>query len=67
MLCLLAIICLVYLDWRQEILIQIREIVNSNTFILNNHNNSIDSFYNLPRVIFIYLDILFIRDSVLFN
>ena len=46
----LAIVTLVYLDWRQEILIQMREIVNSNTIMLNQQSRPMDSVYTLPGV-----------------
>lgn len=47
----LAIITLVYLDWRQEILIRMKEIVNSNTVNLVEPERPMTSVYSMPRVI----------------
>jgi len=49
----LAIILLVYLDWRQEILIQMKEIVNSNAVVLNQEERPIKTIYKLPRVFYL--------------
>jgi hypothetical protein len=48
----LCTILLVYLDWRQDILIQMKEIVSSNSGISvhNEEEKSISSLKNLPRV-----------------
>jgi hypothetical protein len=56
--CAFSFICtilLVYLDWRQDILIQMREIVNShNTIILHNEEEkSLSALKNLPRIFFL--------------
>ncbi len=46
----LAIISIVYLDWRQEILIRMKEIVNSNAMILVESETPVKSVHTLPRV-----------------
>jgi len=48
----LCIILLVYLDWREDILIQMKEIVSSNSGISvhNEEEKTISSLKNLPRV-----------------
>lgn len=51
----IAIIFLVYLDWRQDILIHMREIVNSKTSITPNvqEERTLKEIQNLPRVFFL--------------
>lgn len=52
----LCSILLVYLDWRQDILIQMKEIVSSNAGITAHNEEeekSIASLKNLPKVIFL--------------
>ena len=56
--CAFSYICtilLVYLDWRQDILIQMREIVTSNNAIIlhDEEEKSIKALANLPRIFFI--------------
>jgi hypothetical protein len=56
--CAFSFICtilLVYLDWRQDILIQMREIVTSNNAIIvqDEEEKSITSIKNLPRIFFV--------------
>ncbi len=56
--CSFSFICtilLVYLDWRQDILIQMREIVTSNNSISEKEVDvgSLESLKNLPRIFFI--------------
>jgi len=53
----LCTILLVYLDWRQDILIQMKEIVSSNSGITahQEEEKSISSLKNLPQVKIIYL------------
>jgi len=52
----LCTILLVYLDWRQDILIQMKEIVSSNSGISmhNEEEKSISSLKNLPKVKFVF-------------
>ena len=47
-------ILLVYLDWRQDILTQMREIVTSNTAIImqDEEEKSLNALKNLPRIFF---------------
>jgi hypothetical protein len=56
--CSFSFICtilLVYLDWRQDILIQMREIVTSNNAIIiqDEEEKSINALKNLPRIFFL--------------
>jgi hypothetical protein len=56
--CAFSYICtifLVYLDWRQDILIQMREIVTSNNAIIlhDEEEKSIKALKNLPRIFFL--------------
>jgi uncharacterized membrane protein len=56
--CAFSYICtifLVYLDWRQDILIHMKEIVNSRTSITQNiqDEKSIGEIRNLPRIFFL--------------
>jgi hypothetical protein len=56
--CAFSFICtllLVYLDWRQDILIKMREIVNSHNSIImhDEEEKSISALKNLPRIFFL--------------
>lgn len=56
--CSFSFICtilLVYLDWRQDILIQMREIVTSNNAIIikDREEKSMETIKNLPRMFFL--------------
>jgi hypothetical protein len=56
--CAFSYICtifLVYIDWRQDILIYMREIVNSRTSIAHNvqEEKSLREIQNLPKIFFL--------------
>jgi hypothetical protein len=58
--CSFSFICtilLIYLDWRQDILIQMREIVTSNNAIImqDEEEKSIDALKNLPKIFFVMI------------